>query len=128
MPVVTVSSQISLAVYFVSIVGLAVLLARPVYQVYSASQERGAEVVASGLGAMVDSMTPGTSVVTRLEAYPGVLLSVSLSGEEVTASYGNSTYSAHVRWALQQATLVPGEEYNFTLRGGEVLVAPSRDS
>jgi len=86
LPAVAVSSQLSQSVYFISIVGLSVLLARPVYLVYSASQERSAQVVASGLEAMIDSMSPGTTVVTSLESYPGVLLSVSLSGTTVAAS------------------------------------------
>ena len=127
MPTVAVSSQISEAVYFVSIIGLSVLLARPVYLVYSASQERGAQAVASGLGAMLDSMSPGTTVVTGLESYPGVQLSVALSGTTIVASFGNASATAHVRWELPQVTLSPGEAYNFTLRGGEVSVAKARD-
>jgi len=127
MPTVAVSSQLSQAVYLVSIVGLSLMLARPVNLVYSASQERGAQAVASGLGAMIDSMSPGTTVVTSLESYPGVRLSVSLSGETVTASFGNATALAHVRWGLPHAALSAGQAYNFTLVGGEVVVASSRD-
>ena len=127
MPTIAVSSQLSQAVYFVSIVGLSLMLARPVYQVYSASQERGAQVVASGLGAMIDSMSPGTTVVTSLESYPGVRLSVALSGTTVSASLGNATASAHVRWGLPHVTLSAGQAYNFTLLGGEIAVAPARD-
>ncbi len=126
-PTVAVSSQLSEAVYFVSVVGLAVLLARPVYLVYSASQERAAEAVASGLEVMIDSMSPGTSVVTSLETYPGVSLSVALAGTTVAASFGNATVTAQVRWELPRATLSPGEAYNFTLKGGEVAVAQARD-
>jgi hypothetical protein len=126
-PTVAVSSQLSEAVYFVSVIGLAVLLARPVYLVYSASQERSAQVVASGLEAMVDSMSSGTTVVTSLESYPGVQLSVALAGTTVAASFGNATATAQVRWELQRATLSPGEAYNFTLKGGVVAVAQARD-
>ena len=127
MPTVAVSSQLSQAVYFVSIIGLGVLLARPVYLVYSASQERSAEAVASGLGAMIDSMSPGTTVVTSLESYPGVQLSVALAGTTIAASFGNATATAQVRWELPRAALSAGEAYEFTLQGGEVGVAQARD-
>jgi hypothetical protein len=127
MPTVTVSSQLSDAIYLVSIVGLSILLARPVYLVFAASQERGAEAVASGMGGMIDSMTPGTTFVTRLESYPGVQLSVTLSGTTVEASFGKEAAVSHVRWQLPHATLSAGETYAFTLDGGEVSVAQTRD-
>jgi hypothetical protein len=127
LPAVSVSSQLSEAVYFVSIIGLSVLLARPVYLVYSGSQERSAQVVASGIEAMIDSMSPGTTVVTSLESYPGVQLSVALSGTTVAASFGNATVTAQVRWELPRATLSPGATYVFTLTGGEVMVAQARN-
>jgi hypothetical protein len=127
MPTVAVSSHLSQAVYLVSIIGLFVMLARPVHLVYSASQERSAQVVASGLEAMIDSMSPGTSVVTSLESYPGVQLSVTLSGTTVAVSYGGSTARANVIWHMPSATLTPGEAYNFTLNRGGLAVAPARD-
>jgi hypothetical protein len=127
LPAVSVSSQLSQAVYFVSIIGLSVLLARPVYLVYSGSQERSAQVVASGIQAMIDSMSPGTTLVTSLESYPGVQLSVSLRGTTVAASFGNETATAQVRWELPLVTLSPGVPYSFTLNGGEVTVAQARD-
>jgi hypothetical protein len=126
-PAVAVSSQLSQSIYFISIIGLSVLLARPVYLVYSGSQERSAQVVASGLGAVIDSMSPGTTVVTSLESYPGVQLSVSLSGTTVSASFGDATAAAHVRWDLPRATLSPGATYSLTLNGGDVVVAQARD-
>jgi len=125
-PTVSVSSQLSDAVYFVSIIGLSVMLARPVYLTYSASQERGAQAVASGVQAMIDSMSSGTTLVTSLESYPGVHLSVALSGTTVKVSFGNATATAPVRWALPHATLSPGEAYNFTLKGGEVVIEKAR--
>ena len=127
MPTVSVSSQLSDAVYLVSVVGLAILLARPVYLVFAASQERGAEVVASGLREMIDSMSPGTTVVTRLESYPGVQLSVALSGTTVAATIGRSTATTQVKWEFTHTTLSPGVAYSFTLKGGEVFVAQARD-
>ena len=127
MPANAVSSRISDAVYLVSIVGLSILLARPVYLVYAASQERGAEIVASGLSNMIDSMSPGTSVVTTLENYPGVKLSVVLDGTTVSASFGKSAASAHVIWQLPHLTLSAGRAYNFTLEGGRIVVAPARN-
>jgi hypothetical protein len=127
LPAVSVSSQLSEAVYFVSIIGLAILLARPVYLVYSGSQERSAQVVASGVEALVNSMSPGTTLVTSLESYPGVQLSVALSGTTVAASFGSATATAQVRWELPRATLSPGVTYSFTLNGGEVAVAQARD-
>jgi hypothetical protein len=127
LPAVSVSSQLSEAVYFVSVIALSVLLARPVYLVYSGSQERSAQVVASGIEVMIDSMSPGTTVVTSLEGYPGVQLSVSLSGTTVAASFGNATAMAQVRWELPRATLSPGVPYTFTLNGGEVMVAQARN-
>jgi hypothetical protein len=126
-PSVAVSSPLSDAVYIASIVGLSILLARPVYLVFSASQERGAEAVATGLGAMIDSMSPGTTLVTRLESYPGVQLSVTLSGSTVAASFGKTTATSQVKWDLPQAALSPGETYTFTLKGGAVLVAQARN-
>jgi hypothetical protein len=127
MPAIAVSSRISDAVYLVSIVGLSILLARPVFLVYAASQERGAEIVASGLGRMIDSMSPGTSVVMTLESYPGVMLSVVLDGTTVAASFGKSAATTHVSWQLQHSTLSPGQAYNFTLEGGMVVVAQARN-
>jgi hypothetical protein len=127
LPAISISSQLSEAVYIVSIIGLFLLLARPVYLVYSGSQERSAQVVALGLEAMIDSMSPGTVVVTSLESYPGVQLSVVLSGTTVAASFGHSTATAHVRWGLAPATLSPGVTYRFTLNGGHVDVAQARN-
>lgn len=122
MPAVSISSQLSYAIYFASIVGLAVLLARPVYLVYSGSQERSAQAVASGLSAMLDAMTPGTAVATSLESYPGVQLAVHLDGMSLTASYGNASATVQVTWPLPRVTLVPGETYTFTLGGGGMEV------
>ena len=127
MPTASVSSQLSDAVYLVSIIGLSILLARPVYLVFSASQERGAEAVAAGLGGMIDSMSPGTTLVTRLESYPGVQLTVTLSGSTVAASFGKTTATSPVKWDLPHSTLSPGETYAFTLKGGEVSVAQARN-
>lgn len=126
MPTVATSSQVSDAVYIASIIGLSLLLARPVYLVFTASQERGAEAVSSGLGRMLDSMSPGTTLVTGLETYPGVQLSVTLSGNTVAATFGRTTAITQVRWELPRATLSPGEAYSFTLIGGEVLVEKAR--
>ncbi len=127
MPAVSISSQLSEAVYFASIVGLAVLLARPVYLVYSGSQERSAQAVASGVETVIDSMSPGTTVVTSLESYPGVPLSVALGGTTVTASFGTESATARVTWSLPHVTLSPGVSYSFTLKGGDVIVAQARD-
>jgi hypothetical protein len=127
LPAVAVSSQLTQAVYFASILGLSLLLARPVYLVYSASQERSAQVVASGLEAVIDSMSPGTTVTTSLQSYPGVQLSVTLSGNTVAASFGSAKATAQVRWGLPSTTLSPGATYNFTLNGGELEVAQARN-
>src|SRR5690349_12203950 len=117
MPAIAVSSRISDAIYLVSIIGLSIFLARPVYLVYAASQERGAEVVASGLAEMIDSMSPGTSVVSTLENYPGARLTVVLDGMTVAASFGSGAATAHVNWQLSHLTLSPGHAYVFTLEG-----------
>jgi len=122
LPTVAVSSQLSQAVYFVSIIGLAVLLARPVYLVYTASEDRSAQTVASGLEAMIDSMSPGTTLVSSLQSYPGVRLTVSLAGTTVSASFGGAKATAQVKWALPSTSLQPGETYRFTLNGGQVEV------
>lgn len=127
MPAIAVSSRISDAVYLVSIVGLSILLARPVYLAYAASQERGAQIVASGLARMIDSMSPGTSVTTTLETYPGVRLSVVLDGTTVAASFGASAATVHVSWQLPHFTLSPGQAYNFTLEGGRVVIEQARN-
>ena len=126
MPTVAVSSQISEAVYFVAIIGLAVLLARPVYLVYSGAQERSAEVLAAGMAEMVDSMRPGTSTALDLEAYPGVAISVALEGSTLTAHVGGYSSEAAVRWALPEVTLHTGDEYNLTLVGDGVEIATAR--
>ncbi len=126
MPAVSVSSQLSRAVYFFAILGLCVLLARPVYLVYSASQERAAEEVASGLGAMLDSMSPGTTVVATLERYPWVPLTVAFSGTTIVASYVDASATAQVRWDLPTVTLFAGQAYVFTLQGREIVVAQER--
>lgn len=122
MPTVSVSSRVSDAVYFAAIIGLSVLLARPVYLAYSASQQRAAETVASGFGSMLDSMSPGVSLIAGLASYPGVGYSVTLSGHVVVASFGSASASAYVHWALPHATLEPGRLYNLTLEGGTVVI------
>ena len=96
------------------------------YLVYGAAQTRGADIVASGIGNMIDSMSPGSTFIMSLESYPGVRLSVALSGATVTATFGKSTATSQVRWPLQGAVLSPGKTYNFTLLGGEITVAPVR--
>jgi hypothetical protein len=126
-PTVAVSSQIASTVYMVAVIGLAVLLARPVYLVYSGSQERSAQVLAAGLGALFDSMSPGTSVVTHLETYPGVPLTVALGGDSVTVHLGEATASSRVRWALPSETLSAGASYNFSLDGGQLAVGAARN-
>jgi len=122
-----VSSHVSTAVYFVSIFSLLLLLARPVALAYSASQERSAQVVAGGLAATIDSMSPGTSFLIALTEYPGVQLSVSLAGQTVSASFGSERASAQVRWELTRESILPGQEYNFTLKGDALSIAPARD-
>ncbi len=126
MPATTVSSRVSDAVYLVSVIGLSILLARPVYLVYWASEERAAETVAAGTSKMIDSMSPGASVVTTLESYPAVHYSVAFSGTTVTVSFGKATATAQVRWSLSPVTLHPGEAYTFTLQGGKLSVAQTR--
>lgn len=126
MPTVSVSSHLTEAVYLSSIIGLSILLARPVSLVYSASQQRTAEVVASGFADMIDSMSPGITVVATLQSYPGVRLSLVISGNTVVASCGTASATQHVRWGLARTTLYAGEAYAFTLHGGEVAVAPAR--
>ena len=64
---------------------------------------------------MIDSMSPGTTVVTSLESYPGVQLSVALRGKTVAASFGNATATAQVRWELPHDDPDPGSDYSFTL-------------
>lgn len=123
MPTVAVSSQISEAVYFVAIIGLAVLLARPVYLVYSGAQERSAQALAAGVAEMVDSMRSGTSATFALEAYPGVDISVTLGESTVTAHVGGYSSAANVRWELPGVTLSQGTEYNVTLLGERIEVA-----
>jgi len=95
--------------------------------VYAASQERGAEIVASGLARMLDSMSPGMSVVITLESYPGVRLSVALDGTTVEAFFAKSAATAQVTWQLPRLTLSPGQAYNFTLEDGRVVVAQARN-
>jgi hypothetical protein len=94
--------------------------------VFTASQERGAQAVSSGLGEMIDSMSPGTTIVAGLESYPGVQLSVTLSGTTVAATFGKTTATTQVRWELPRATLSSGVEYSFTLTGRVVLVEKAR--
>lgn len=126
LPAVSVSSQLSSGVYFASLLALLALLAHPVALVYSASQERSAHAVAEGLATAIDTMSPGTSILARLESYPMVPVAVSLGGDGVTASFGSATATAAVRWNLQAGHLSPGL-YNFTLKGGAVSIAPARD-
>lgn len=126
MPAISVSSQLSQVVYFASVLGLALMLARPVYLVYTGSQERAAEVSAAGLSAMLDSLSPGMTVVASLEAYPGVTSGATLSGNTVVVAFGSSTAIAHVTWALSHATLSAGRAYTFKLQGGEVVVGTAR--
>ena len=122
MPAASISSQISQAVYFIAVLSLAAILAKPVYGVYTAAQERGAQATADGVGSMLDSLSPGESVVLKLESYPGVGLAVSLDGSEVRASEGSATSVYHVHWSLPTATLLPGVSYRFVLSGGSVSV------
>jgi hypothetical protein len=127
MPTVAISSRVSDAVYILSILLVGLLLARPVFVTYSASQERAAEVVAAGVGKMIDSMSPGTRVVTSLESFPSVHYSVELSGNSVIASFGRSAATDHVRWSLSHTVIHPGLLYAFTLEGGMVEVAQARN-
>jgi hypothetical protein len=126
LPTSSVSSQVSDAIYYASIILLSLLLARPVYLAYSGSQERGAQTVSSSLAAVIDAMSPGMTLVTSLQAYPGIPLTVTLSGTSVSASVGHASSSSPVRWQLQRALLLPGTDYSFTLRGGTVEVVALR--
>jgi hypothetical protein len=110
-------------VYLASIIGLLLLLARPVYLVFSASEQRGAESVAQGISNVVDSLTQGSSVVCTLPAYPGVSLSVDLSGSAVSAYVDGNRASTSVRWPINPMTMEAGESYSFTLEDGHVLVS-----
>ena len=123
MPATSVTSQVSQAVYFASLFGLAVLLSRPVYLVYSGAQERSAQAVAFGLRSEIDAMSPGSSIVVVLQGYPGIRLAVSLEGTTVAASFGGTSADSPVKYSLPHATLVAGEAYNLTLEGGRIQVA-----
>jgi hypothetical protein len=126
-PTGSVSSQVSEAVYFASVVGLALLLARPVFLVYSGAQERSAQAVAFGLGALIDSMSPGSSVRFDLQSYPGLALSAALTGTSVSVSVGGATATAAVRYPVVPCGLVSGHVYELTLERGVVRVAQARD-
>ena len=122
MPTVSVSSQISQAVYFIAVLSLAGALAKPVYGVYTASQERGAQVTAAGIASMLDSLSPGESVTLKLVSYPGLEMSSSLAGSTVKVTEGPMSGSAQVRWLLPTLTLEPGLPYTFALTGTSVSV------
>jgi cytochrome bd-type quinol oxidase subunit 2 len=124
LPTVGLSSQIEQAVYIASIVGLLLLLARPAYLVFSASQERGAEAVAAGLASVIGSMRPGTTLICALPAYPGVSLTADLAGTIIIVNLDGSRANATVRWHVDPITLTAGESFSLTLQNdGEVKVA-----
>ena len=77
---------------------------------------------------MIDSMSPGTTLVTSLESYPGVQLSVTLSGTTVAASFGRCDGDGPGEMgAPATRRSPPGETYSFTLNGVEVVVAQARN-
>ena len=112
--------------YFASLIGLSLLLARPVYLVYSGSQERSAQAIAFGLAETIDSLSPGMSVLVMLSSYPAVGLSAALAGNTVTASFGETTATANVVYALPHTPIAAGTVYNFTLVSGLIEVAQVR--
>lgn len=123
MPAASVSSQVSQAVYFASVLALAILLSRPVYLVYSGAQERSAQAVAFGLSKEIDGLSPGGSVLVELQGYPGVVIAVALAGSSVVASFGGAKAGSSVVYDLPRATLTPGTFYNLTLVEGRIQVA-----
>lgn len=118
----SVSSHVSEAIYLISIIALSVLLARPVYLVYSGSQELAARTVSSGLAQSLNSMLPGMTITTILQSYPGVGFSVSLGGSSVVAKCGAASATAETKWHLPHVTLTPGRAYTFTLQGEEIVM------
>jgi len=125
-PATGISSQISDAVYLASILILAVLLARPVYGVYSASQTRAVEIVAAGVEKMIDSIPSGGSTVVRLEAGVGATFSVRLSGHTVSVSSGGFTAISQVKCSLPSMTLSSGTAYRLSETGGRLFVEKTR--
>ena len=126
MPTTGISAQVEQAVYMASVFGLLLLLARPAYLVFSASEERGAQAVAQGVAGTVDALAPGSSVMVSLPAYPGLSLSVSISGTLVIASVDGTQANATVQWPMEPMVLDAGASYSFALADGHVLVSERR--
>ena len=125
MPTTGISAQVEQAVYMASVFGLLLLLARPAYLVFSASEGRD-QAVAQGVAGTVDALAPGSSVMVSLPAYPGLSLSVSISGTLVIASVDGNQANATVQWPMEPMVLDAGASYSFALADGHVLVSERR--
>jgi hypothetical protein len=117
MPVNSLSGSLSTAVYFASLFLLLFALAGPVRGAYQDANQRAAQQVAAGVATQLDDMSPGMVSSLSLRSLPGVSVSVSLSGSEVTAIVDGVSATAGVRWEMQDVTLTAGHVYTVSVGG-----------
>jgi hypothetical protein len=123
MPVSSVSEQISTALYFSSVFILMIVAMVPVTNLYRDSNQLAADRLASGIAAQVGALVPGMTSELEFGSYPGMNVSVRLSGSEVIASVNGLTSASPTSWLMDSIVLSPYRHYSILLSGGVVSVA-----
>jgi hypothetical protein len=123
MPVSSVSGMLSTSFYFVAVLLLMVVIMGPALSVYSGASLEAAGRIDRAVAVQVDDLAPGMRTVVEFGSYPGMVVSVKFSGDNVTSTVNGFSATESVGWQLATCTLGPGERYEFQLSGGVVTLA-----
>lgn len=122
MPASSLGSLDSWGVYAFASVALVLLLTPQLAGVVRLSREGADLRDLDGAGAVIDSLSPGITMVFAFGA-PHLSDSLQLGGHAVSCSDGQGTVSVPVRWALPNFTLSPAVQYRLSLVKGTVMVS-----
>ncbi len=115
MPAASISSIVSDSAYLAAVLIVTVLLFRPVFGLYSDSEQQTATMTATSLSAVVNAMSPGMSTTVLLQGPAFSNMSVSFTGTEVVVACQGHTASQAVIWQLRPAHLYAGRTYTLRL-------------
>ncbi len=123
MPVSSLSGALSTSVYFASMLLLLGILIPPVRTAYGDADLAAAKHLAESIAGQIDALSPGMTTVLRFGSFPGVDISVALSGRSVTATVDGSSAREDVIWTLPGSVLSSDRGYVVELEGGSLEFA-----
>ena len=125
MPVSATFGNIGTILYLVAILGVTgLIIAGPVHQAFDSSGSVSSGSIARGVQEQIDALHPGMAASMSLQTMPGTSESVTLSGNQVTATVDGQSTSMDVDLDFAGTyTMSPGHVYVASYSGGSVVVS-----